>query len=214
MSYPSILPPNSTPLQKALEQVVHGLLDIPVPLRALWNPQTCPIALLPWLAWGLSIDLWDADWSETTKRAAVADAIAFQRRKGTPASLRTVLDRFDPLIRIVQWFEDRDNLPPYVFRLELPLLADSDVLYDEALVAQILRDIATVKPVRDHMRAVFKLRAEAEAWLVSTARLAGLTRLGGGADVTSATDPRWASYLQMETGEPIIDGDGSFLEVE
>lgn len=213
MTYPSILPPGSTRLQKALEQVTHWLLDIPVPIRDLWNPATCPLELLPWLAWGLSIDLWDANWPEAVKRAAVADAIAFQRRKGTPASLRTVLDRFDPLIGLVEWFNDRDTLAPFTFRLELPLAADSDVIYDELLVEQILRDIAAVKPVRAHMFAVHRLRAEAEAWLVGAVNVAGYNRIDAAADVTSATEPVWDSYLQTEEGEPIICEDGSFLEV-
>ena len=100
------------------------------------------------------------------------------RRKGTPASLRTVLDRFDPLIGIVEWFEDRDTLAPYHFRLELPLLTQSDVYYDENLVTQILRDIAQVKPVRAHMLAVFRLRAQAQAWMMSAAQTGGLDGLG------------------------------------
>lgn len=213
MTYPSVLPTGSTSLEKALEQVAAGLLDIDVLIRALWSPQDCPYDLLPWLGWGVSIDLWDASWSEPQKRAAIADAIAFQRRKGTPVSLRTVLDRFDPLIRLVEWFEDRATLDPHTFRLELPLLADSAVVYDENLVARILRDIAQVKPVRAQMLAVFKLRAEAEIALVAAANLAGLTRVTAPADVTSATDPSWADYLQTENGEPIIDGAGAFLEV-
>lgn len=209
----SILPPRSTRLQKALEQVTVDLLDLPVELRKLWSPAQCPASHLPWLAWGLSVDIWDANWPEAVKRAAVADAIAFQRRKGTPASLRTVLDRFDPLIGIVEWFEDRDVLAPFNFRLELPLLAQSDVHYDEALVAQILTDIAQVKPVRAHMQAVFRLRAQAEAWLVSVARLGGLTRLDAGVDQLSALDPAWGRYLQTHAGEPILSADGEYLEV-
>lgn len=212
MTYPSVLPTGSTSLEKALEQVAAGLLDIDVLIRALWSPQDCPYDLLPWLGWGVSIDLWDANWSEPQKRAAIADAIAFQRRKGTPVSLRTVLDRFDPLIRLVEWFEDRDTLDPFSFRLELPLLADSGVLYNENLVAQILRDIAQVKPVRAQMQAVFRVRAEARAWLISAAQAGGLTRLDSHVDQDSALDPVWDTYLQTRNGEPILTLAGAFLE--
>ncbi|MEK7454070.1 MAG: phage tail protein I [Pseudomonadota bacterium] len=208
----SILPPRSTRLQKALEQVTVDLLDLPVELRKLWSPEKCPASHLPWLAWGLSVDIWDANWPEAVKRAAIADAIAFQRRKGTPASLRTVLDRFDPLIGIVEWFEDRDTLAPYHFRLELPLLTQSDVYYDENLVTQILRDIAQVKPVRAHMLAVFRLRAQAQAWMMSAAQTGGLIRLTAGTDTTTALDPVWATYLQTADGEPLLLADGIYLE--
>ena len=208
----SILPPRSTRLQKALEQVTVDLLDLPVELRKLWSPEKCPASHLPWLAWGLSVDIWDANWPEAVKRAAIADAIAFQRRKGTPASLRTVLDRFDPLIGIVEWFEDRDTLAPYHFRLELPLLTQSDVYYDENLVTQILRDIAQVKPVRAHMLAVFRLRAQAQAWMMSAPQTGGLIRLTAGTDTTTALDPVWATYLQTADGEPLLLADGIYLE--
>lgn len=212
MIYPSLLPPSSTDLEKALEQVAFALTDLPTPVRDIWSPDTCPVALLPWLGWGLSVDVWDSNWSEAQKRAAVADAIAFQRRKGTPASLRTVLDRFDPLIEMVEWFDDRANLPPHTFRLELPTNLETQVIYDEALITQILRDIATVKPVRSQMSAVHRLRADAETWLVSGASLAGYGRLTPAADVASALDPSWLNNLQTEDGEPILDGDNSFLE--
>lgn len=210
----TLLPPNAAPLERALSLAsAVSLADVPVAIDQLWNPATCPADLLPWLAWGLSIDIWDSAWTEAEKRAAVADAIQFQRRKGTPASLRTVLDRFDPLIAIVEWFKDRDTLDPYTFRMELPLLADSAVVYDENLVARILRDIAQVKPVRAHMLAVFKLRAQAQIALIAAANLAGLSRVTASADVTTATDPAWNNYLQTENGEPIIDGAGAWLEV-
>lgn len=212
MIYPTLLPPASTALEKALEQVALGLTDIPTPVRDIWSPATCPIELLPWLAWGLSIDIWDSSWSEARKRAAVADAIAFQRRKGTPASLRTVLDRIDPLIQLVEWFADRDTLDPFTFRLELPLRHQSDVTYDEALVTQLLRDIAHVKPVRAHMQAVFRVKADAEAWLLSAARVGGLARLDSVADLASATQPQWATYLQTAQGEPIVTATSHFME--
>ncbi|MGE4323557.1 MAG: phage tail protein I [Sphingobium sp.] len=208
-----LLPPNATPLERALSLApAASLADVPVQIDRLWNPATCPAPLLPWLAWGLSIDIWDSAWTEAEKRAAIADAILFQRRKGTPASLRTVLDRFDPLIRIVEWFEDRGTLDPFHFRLELPLLAESAVVYDEQLVARILRDIAQVKPVRAQMLAVFRLRAEARGWLVSAAQAGGLVRLETDTDADSALDPVWHSYLQTRDGEPMLTRAAAFLE--
>ena len=44
----SILPPNATPLDRALDQVeLDGLGELPIPIRSVWNPQTCPAQLLP-----------------------------------------------------------------------------------------------------------------------------------------------------------------------
>ena len=81
------------------------------------------------------------------------------------------------------------------------------------LVAQILRDIAAVKPVRAHMIAVHKLRADAEAWLTSGALAGGVSRMDAAADLDSAADPIWGTYLQTADGEPILSAHGAFLEV-
>ncbi|MCD9124037.1 phage tail protein I, partial [Cupriavidus sp. UGS-1] len=48
----SLLPPNATPLERNLATVgAEAIAGVPVPLRDLWNPATCPPALLPFLAW-------------------------------------------------------------------------------------------------------------------------------------------------------------------
>lgn len=208
-----LLPPNSTAAEHALAQSVARLSDVPVPIRDLWNPATCPATFLPWLAWGLSIDFWDSAWTEAQKRAAIADAIEQQRRKGTPASLRAVLDRFDPMIAMVEWFDDPDTLDPHTFRLELPLAAESAVAYSDALILALLRDIAKVKPLRSHMQAVHALMAQANAWLLGAGQAAGLVRLDGAGDLDAATDPFWDNLLQTEDGEPILQESGAWLEV-
>jgi phage tail P2-like protein len=209
----SLLPPNVSALETALEASAEARLDgVPVPVKDTWNPATCPDFLLPWIAWGLSIDLWDTAWSEAQKRAAIASAIADQRRKGTRASLRAVLDRFDPLIGLVEWFEDPDVLDPYTFRLELPLAADTEVPMNEATVAALLRDIAAVKPLRSHFGAVHRLAAQAHAYLLSPVRIAGFERLDAAGDTESALDPVWGTYLQTEDGEPLLGGAGEYLE--
>ena len=172
-----LLPPGSTVLERALADASSRLSDVPVPIRSLWDPATRPASLLPFLAWGVSIDLWDAEWTEAEKRAAIASAIVDQRRKGTPASLRGVIDRFDPLIRLVEWFEDPGTMGPHTFRLELPLAADTAVEYSEATVAALVRDIAAIKPLRSHMTVVHRLVAEAGTYLAGAAKAAGYSGL-------------------------------------
>ena len=207
-----LLPPASTPLERALTDTACALADVPVPIRSLWDPATCPAELLPWLGWGVSIDFWDPAWSEAEKRLAIAGAIQAQRRKGTRASLRDVLDRFDPLIGLTEWFEDRDVLVPHTFRLELPLPAESAIVLDNALVEALLRDIAAVKPLRAHFTVVHRLVAQARAYILGAARSAGFTRLNGETDLDTPKDPAWAAWLQTQQGEPLRGGDGAFLE--
>ena len=70
----SLLPPGSTPLERRLAQTCSGISDLQVPLRDLWNPATCPISFLPYLAWAFSVDRWDEGWTESVKRQVVKDA--------------------------------------------------------------------------------------------------------------------------------------------
>lgn len=209
----SVLPPNSTALEHAVDTVgASALADVPTPLRQLWNPSSCPVELLPFLAWGVSIDFWNSDWSEAQKREAVAGAIEAQRRKGTRASLRAVLDRFDPLIGLVEWFEDKATMEPHTFRLDLPAPSQTSVSYDEDLIAALLRDITAVKPLRSHLIAVHRVRAQALIGLASAASVAVFTRVDGLADKSAATDPAWATFLQTEHGEPMMDEADKLLE--
>lgn len=92
MTHISTLPPNSTALERALEATFAARLDaLPMPVGQMMNPATCPSAFLPWLAWALSVDDWDAAWSETTKRSVVAASISVHRRKGTIASVKAAM---------------------------------------------------------------------------------------------------------------------------
>lgn len=208
----SLLPPNSTATERAIEQAGSELADVPVPLRSLWDPLTCPAELLPWLGWGLSVDFWSADWTEAEKREVIAATIEAQRRKGTPASLREVLDRFDPLITLTEWWQEKDRMDPHTFRLELPQTSPAVGVYDQDTIDALLRDIAAVKPLRAHMFVVTRLQAQARAGLLAGGIVAGVVRLDMFADTDSALDPAWDAYLQTADGEPLQAEDGKFLE--
>jgi hypothetical protein len=90
-----ILPPNGTEYERTLASQVNQLLDISVPIRDLWNPWTCPENLLPYLAWSLSVDLWDPKWPITKRRSVVANAIKHHRLKGTLAGTETYVELVD-----------------------------------------------------------------------------------------------------------------------
>ncbi len=88
-----LLPPNATPLERALAAATARLSDVPVPVGDLWSPERCPVEWLPWLAWALSVDEWDSGWPEQRKRQAIAQSAALHRHKGTVWSVREALRR-------------------------------------------------------------------------------------------------------------------------
>lgn len=87
----SLLPPSATPLERQTAHALGQLGDLDVPLRDLWNPDTCPARLLPWLAWSVAVDDWDQTWPESTKRAAIARQADLHRRRGTPWAVKRAL---------------------------------------------------------------------------------------------------------------------------
>lgn len=95
MNAKTLLPPNASGLERAVEGAIQDSLEaVPVPVATLWNADTCPAALLPWLAWALSIDEWDEMWTVAEQRAAVRSSYTVHSLKGTLHSLREVLRAF------------------------------------------------------------------------------------------------------------------------
>ncbi|KAG0933541.1 hypothetical protein G6F31_016294 [Rhizopus arrhizus] len=89
----NLLPANATRAERALARASVAR-PLPVDITALWDADRCPTALLPWLAWALSVDEWKAYWPEAATRARGRTAIAIQRRKGTAGSVRDVVAAF------------------------------------------------------------------------------------------------------------------------
>lgn len=82
-----LLPPNANAQELAIDDALARLGSVPVDIAKLWNPAICPLALLPWLGWALSVDEWDETWSEAQKRAAVAASFDVHSHKGTPFAI-------------------------------------------------------------------------------------------------------------------------------
>ncbi|MEB0137990.1 MULTISPECIES: phage tail protein I [unclassified Undibacterium] len=87
----SLLPPNASTLERALEQSSARLGDIPFRLRDNWQPERCPSNLLPWLAWAVGVEEWDSNWPESMQRDVIASARRIRQQKGTPAAVKRAL---------------------------------------------------------------------------------------------------------------------------
>ena len=97
-----LLPPNQTRLEASLAHAA-ALPHTPEVLTQLWDAQHCPVQLLPWLAWALSVDEWDEAWTEAQKRAQVLESIALHRKKGTPWAVKTALAAIGyPVLELIE----------------------------------------------------------------------------------------------------------------
>jgi phage tail P2-like protein len=211
----TLLPPNATPLERAIENATARIGDLDARVDTLLDPAAIDATLLPWLAWGLSVDIWDPAWADSVKRDAIAGSIALHRIKGTRLALEQVLARHDQLLRVVEWFEAAPPRAPHTFDVILPLVtidgASPDPTRSSAeFAAAIVADITRVKPLREHFHLVQHLYQGGGFGLIGAARIAAFHRADTA--LTADTDPIWPRLLQTEDGEPLEDDTGDFLE--
>ncbi|HEV2681323.1 MAG TPA: phage tail protein I [Rhodanobacter sp.] len=146
----SLLPPNASLAELALEGATARIGDVPTPLRDLWNPQTCPEALLPWLASMLGIDAWKSYWPVEVKRARVAAAIAIQRHKGTVKSVRDVIAAYGGAVVLQEWWQQQPPGVPHMFAMTLTLSGQDGQQATAQYVDDVIADVNRTKPVRSH----------------------------------------------------------------
>ncbi|HEE9953198.1 TPA: phage tail protein I [Citrobacter freundii] len=142
----SLLPPSASRFMRDVEKVTTRLDRIPVDLRKLWNPDECPVDLLPYLAWALSVDRWDKGWSEQTKRQVIKAAWLVHRHKGTISALKRVVEPFGFLLRVIEWWQS--NEVPGTFRLEIGIQEQG---ITEETYRELERLIDDAKPRSRHL---------------------------------------------------------------
>ena len=142
----SLLPLNSTPLELAVEAANYE--STLIPLRTLYDADTCPEHLLPYLAWSWSVDRWNNNWAPEAKRTAIRSAYDVHARKGTIGSLRRVVEPLGYLIDVVEWFDTVPEGVPGTFALEVGL---KDAGITEELYEELAWLIDDARPVSRHM---------------------------------------------------------------
>lgn len=167
---PTLLPPNTAPGTRAVAASLARISDVPVPLRTLWNPYTCPAALLPWLAWALSIDAWKSYWPEGVKRERVAQAIAIQRKKGTAQSVRDVVQSFGGSVQLREWWQQQPPGVPHTFDMWLTLTGQGGAAASAQFVDDVIAEVERTKPVRSHFTFTQGLNAANKVGVFAVAR--------------------------------------------
>jgi phage tail P2-like protein len=143
-----LLPGNATELERNAAQALAQIERVPVPLRDLWNPDTCPVELLPYLAWAFSVDRWSPAWPESAKRAAIRAAYFIHAHKGTIGALRRVVEPLGYLIEVREWWQEVPLGVPGTFRLLIGVL---DTGIDEAMYQELSFLIDDAKPLSRHL---------------------------------------------------------------
>lgn len=172
---PPLLPPNATPLERVFDQLVDArIAAIETSYRAFWSAETCPVDLLPWLAWALSIDEWDPAWSEAVRRAQVAHAIAVQRKKGTVAGVESIIAGFGGTASLREWWQLSPPGPLHTFDVIVAIAGSAP---SAAFVDAIIRAISAAKPLRSHFTFTLAQKLAGAIGLRGSIRPAVFTRV-------------------------------------
>lgn len=144
----ALLPGNATQLERLAAQALAEIQRVPIPMRDLVNPDSCPLHLLPYLAWAFSVDRWSSNWPEAAKRRAIRSAFFIHTRKGTIGALRRVVEPLGYLIEVVEWFDMVPAGTPGTFALKIGVLDTgiTDEMYDE--LSWLIDD---AKPLTRHL---------------------------------------------------------------
>jgi phage tail P2-like protein len=167
----AILPASAGPVERAVlaaELARIALVD-PTVVVTIWNPATCPSILLPWLAQGVSVDVWSDAWPEATKRAVIAASPGVHRHKGTLGAVRRALAAFDIESRVVEWWQDGSRRG--TFRVEL-VYRDGSPVFDIAIQGFAIQAVGAAKPKSRVFTARAIMRARGTVHVAALARSA------------------------------------------
>ena len=133
-----IAPAAASAVERGMDEASAGRVSaLPATLpQTAWDASRIPDGWLPALAWALSVDLWNPDWSPAQQRAAIADSYAQHRLKGTPAGLKRALDHIGAVYEI----EERPGGVAFTASIEV-LNLDAITLRSEAQLRAVLNRV-------------------------------------------------------------------------
>lgn len=143
-----LLPYNATDQERALEETTARISDVSVIVREVWNPDTCPSNVLPWLAWAFSVDDWETNWTDEQKRQVIKQSVYSQRIKGTIGAVTRQLAALGYQIQIMEWFRQSPQGAPYTF--DVYITANQNPLTPNDF-NKVLEVINTNKNLRSHL---------------------------------------------------------------
>lgn len=158
----TILPPNSSVLERDIEESggKARIEAIDVPVGKLWNPQTIPAAILPYLAWALSVDTWDNEWPDNIKRQVIAASVEVHRKKGTVGAVKKAIAAIGIDVDFEEWFQNGGI--PHTFTITAWSNNNRDEEDKTKLLPAAFNDINkgvnATKPVRAHFELRFGSR--------------------------------------------------------
>lgn len=153
---PSLLPANSSPLERALDLGFGRLLErITPPFPELMNPTETPLAFLPYLGADRGVSEWSSEAPEAEKRLTVELAWPTARQAGTRKALENAAKGLQLQPEVRAWYEQSPPGQPYSFSVR----AFTEQPYSEEIDARLDRRLADAKSERDTLKVSVGLSA-------------------------------------------------------
>jgi len=154
--HPSLLPANSSPLERALDIGFGRLLErITPPFPELMNPTQTPLAFLPYLAADRGVSEWSSEAPEAEKRLTVELAWPTARQAGTRKALENAAKGLQLMPEVRAWYEQTPQGQPYSFSVR----SFTEQPYSEEIYARLDRRLADAKSELDTLKVSVGLSA-------------------------------------------------------
>lgn len=144
----SLLPANSSPLEKALDLGFGTLLErVALPFPELMDPALTPALFLPYLAADRAVKEWSTTASDAEKRLTVKLAWPTARQAGTRQALENAARGLQLTPEVRAWYEQKPPGVPYSFSVR----AYTELPYSETIDSRLDRRLADAKSERDSL---------------------------------------------------------------
>jgi phage tail P2-like protein len=114
----TLLPPNSTDLEEALDLVVAQRIEA---LRAEFarrlDPDECSPSDLTYLSEVAEVFVWDEAWPDERKRAAIKNTMYLRTIRGTIGAVKKGLIALEVEGDVVPWWKDEENIKNGTFEV-------------------------------------------------------------------------------------------------
>jgi len=149
-------------------------------LRTLRDPWSCPPEWLFLLAWDLSVDVWDADWPDSVKRAVCDASWEVHRYRGTRFAIETQLAALGLGVDLRPWYQLIPEGPRGTFEADVWIRDDNPIAPRSPsygrLRATATDAITRTKPLTRQFAMRFGARNRERVYMGAAARLGGIVR--------------------------------------
>lgn len=170
----SLLPANSSPLEKSLDLGFGHLLErVTPPFPQLMDPDRTPAAFLPYLAADRAVNEWSTTAPEAEKRLTVKLAWPTARQAGTRQALENAAKGLQLSPEVRAWYEQKPPGVPYSFAVR----AWTELPYSETVDARLDRRLADAKSERDILSVSVGLSASGRHFIGAATLCGELTTI-------------------------------------